>query len=653
MKKSIYLFFLFFFCTNLFGQEFINTDKLVDSLSNLIVHGKTDSIKARANFLLSDHFYRDSVKAKEYLNRGLKLVKGEPILKGLYHHYLAGIYFDLDSKFAIQEYEKAIKEFEKIKSKESYQFQARSWHNIGVLHQYIGEPRKFMDILIQRSIPLSSKANELGNTALYLGEVGMMLMNYKDHQGATQYFKKGLAMMEANPPIDEFDYLEILLNSSRNYLHLNKLDSVNIYLNKAEPVAKNIHNDGLYYDFIEVKSNYFNVNKRFAESEQLLLDGISKALKNNQGNSLSYKLCMLYFQLFKSYLGQNKFQQAKAAMEKSREYDIYKDPVNMILRYSHLAELYEKMNHYSNAYDYLKKAYMLRDSNYSANSKKDMIEMEKRLQLSEKEKEIEKLRSDNEQILLIQKNQRLLNWLFGIGAFIFLLIVLFLYYIYQNNKRTSKIELNVLEQENKLKLAHAVMNAEDNERHRIARDLHDGLGGTLSAIKLRLSAEEKDNNSPGIGESIAQLDGSITDLRNIARNLMPETLIRSGIDVALKDLCASLGSKALQIEYQSYDIGPNIPKDKQLNIYRIVQELLANSIRHGKASYILVQCSQEQNKFLITIEDNGKGFAMKSNDKKLGMGLNNIKKRVELMQGIFDLNSEINEGTTANIELYV
>ncbi|GAA4785801.1 hypothetical protein GCM10023231_12110 [Olivibacter ginsenosidimutans] len=156
-----------------------------------------------------------------------------------------------------------------------------------------------------------------------------------------------------------------------------------------------------------------------------------------------------------------------------------------------------------------------------------------------------------------------------------------------------------------------------------------------------------------IDETILQLESSIGELRRIARNMMPETLIRSGLEVALGDLCISLTSDTVDIEFQAGDIQEGMDVQTQVNIYRIIQELLANAIRHGKATEILVQCIQGENNVLITVEDNGKGFDSKDQMPSKGIGLNNIKNRVDLMKGNVQIDSVINEGTTVNIELHV
>ena len=117
--------------------------------------------------------------------------------------------------------------------------------------------------------------------------------------------------------------------------------------------------------------------------------------------------------------------------------------------------------------------------------------------------------------------------------------------------------------------------------------------------------------TPDLNKVIDQLDNSVNELRRIARNMMPESLVSLGLEAALTDVCASFTSDTTHVNFQAFAISPAIAKDTQLTIYRIVQELLTNAIRHAHASQIVVQCSQNGTAFFITVEDNGMGFDTK------------------------------------------
>ncbi|MNX14609.1 Sensor histidine kinase ComP [compost metagenome] len=125
------------------------------------------------------------------------------------------------------------------------------------------------------------------------------------------------------------------------------------------------------------------------------------------------------------------------------------------------------------------------------------------------------------------------------------------------------------------------------------------------------------------------------------------------MEAALKELCESVMDRDMEVDFQPINITKDIGLSQQISIYRIVQEILANILKHAGATEILLQCSENQHRFYITVEDNGKGFDVESSNLKNGLGLANIRKRVEYFNGRFDIASTINEGTTINIELDV
>lgn len=190
----------------------------------------------------------------------------------------------------------------------------------------------------------------------------------------------------------------------------------------------------------------------------------------------------------------------------------------------------------------------------------------------------------------------------------------------------------------------------------MAKDLHDGLGGMLAGVKINLSTWSSHHLNPELHRDfykiLNQLDNSVAELRHVARNLMPESLLNFGLETALHDLCEFYTRKDLDIYFQPINIEKDLPLKIQLNIYRIVQELLANAVKHAEASNILLQCSQSDDNFMITIEDNGKGFEKDIEKTSKSMGLRNLKNRVNYLKGKMEVSSD-NQGTTVNIELNI
>ena len=151
--------------------------------------------------------------------------------------------------------------------------------------------------------------------------------------------------------------------------------------------------------------------------------------------------------------------------------------------------------------------------------------------------------------------------------------------------------------------------------------------------------------------SLDMLDTSIKELRRVAHNMMPEMLIKFGLDEALKEYCNTINSTQLfKIKYQSLGMEKRLENSTEIIIYRIVQELLNNIMKHSQASEAFVQLIREETRLNIGVEDNGKGFDIALLKNNRGAGLTSIYSRVDYLKGTLDINSEVGKGTLINIE---
>jgi two-component system NarL family sensor kinase len=215
-----------------------------------------------------------------------------------------------------------------------------------------------------------------------------------------------------------------------------------------------------------------------------------------------------------------------------------------------------------------------------------------------------------------------------------------------------------LEKERQLLAARAVLQGQVEERTRLSKDLHDGLGSLLSSTKYSFSnMQENLVISPAsvaaFERSMSMLDRSITELRSIAHNMMPEALVRFGLDTALKDFCNSVDqSGAIQLTYQSFEIDESsIPPLTAGAVYRMIQELVNNVLKHADATTALVQLFRKGNALSITVEDNGRGFDPDLLSFSDGTGLLNLKNRVAYLNGTLDIQTSPGKGTSVNIEI--
>jgi signal transduction histidine kinase len=216
-----------------------------------------------------------------------------------------------------------------------------------------------------------------------------------------------------------------------------------------------------------------------------------------------------------------------------------------------------------------------------------------------------------------------------------------------------------MEKEEQLAATEAVLKVEEQERIRLAKDLHDGLGGMLSGIKYAFQTMKGNlvmtpDNQQSFERSMDMLDSSIKEMRRVAHNMMPEALVKFGLNIALKDFCNDINrSGALQVSYQSIGIeNAVIEQTTAITIYRIVQELINNIMKHAAAKSAIVQVSKTSDAVIrITVEDDGKGFDPVIIQEAKGIGWSNIHSRVKYLKGKVDVRSEVGKGTSVLIEL--
>ena len=215
-----------------------------------------------------------------------------------------------------------------------------------------------------------------------------------------------------------------------------------------------------------------------------------------------------------------------------------------------------------------------------------------------------------------------------------------------------------LEKERQLLAAHSVMQGQVEERTRLAKDLHDGLGSILSSAKYSFSNMKEtmpitQATEAAFDRSMGMLDCSISELRRIAHNMMPEALVKFGLDTALKDFCNSVDqSGALKLRYLSFEIREDsIPAITAGSVYRIIQELVNNILKHAGATTALVQLIRKEDTLSITVEDNGRGFNASILETSDGSGYLNLRSRVEYLNGTLDIQTGPDKGTSVNIEI--
>lgn len=199
----------------------------------------------------------------------------------------------------------------------------------------------------------------------------------------------------------------------------------------------------------------------------------------------------------------------------------------------------------------------------------------------------------------------------------------------------------------------------EDERSRVAKDLHDGLGGLLSGIKLTLNSMTgnvvlSDKNAGIFTRALMQLDNAISEMRRVAHSMMPEALLRFGLIQAVQDFCGTMNeSKTVQITFKQFGIQDRLDNTMEVTLYRIIQELVNNAVKHANAQHIIIQLIQNEHQLTLTVEDNGNGFDMNTYKEIKGFGLSNIQSRVDYLGATMEVDSKANIGTSFYITIPV
>ena len=237
------------------------------------------------------------------------------------------------------------------------------------------------------------------------------------------------------------------------------------------------------------------------------------------------------------------------------------------------------------------------------------------------------------------------------GFFIVIAVTLVIFFYYSRKKIIQKeLEKKDLEIQYQKELLSAVIITQEEERKRIAQDLHDDISSKLNIVSLNsylLTAPNlTENETLGITKTIIELTSKALDnSRKIAHGLLPPVLEKFGLHAGIEELCLEFSSsKVVEIQYEnktSFDIADN---DRHLHVFRILQELMNNSLRHGKASTISIVFEKKNDVYWCFYSDDGIGFEMKNNENQKGLGMKNIESRIAFLNGKITFESSINKG---------
>jgi two-component system, NarL family, sensor kinase len=522
--------------------------------------------------------------------------------------------------------------------------------DIGKAYQSLEEYDLALRYALEAAKILESSDNK--EVLVHLNDVLQVIyFSIPNYDIAISYGEK--ALQQARELKDDFLIMRALVNLSLSFSSKNQLVKAKSLLLEALKIALKIDNAAtqcaIMIDIIEI----YRKEREYDKVNEYAI----KALELSKRAGLKHNECIALRCLSIYYLHQKKYQLAKEYIDKSyaladsNDYKYEKASCLKVLSNISFAtqDLIQGENYFDMGIEVFEGIFNERYSEVAA-------QYEKKFQLEKKENQIKTLDQEKKIQNLSLQQKNILIYIFS-GVFLTLLIMGFFVYLNYNSKQTiQQQQINQLQNEKLLLASESILKGQENERSRMAQDLHDGLGGMLSSIKLTLGTMKgnvilTEENARLFSKAFEQLDSSISEMRRVAHNMMPEALVKFGLQKALQDYCEGLNeSKQLSVESQFYGLETRIDSSGEIIIYRIIQELTNNSIKHANASNLFVQVIKNENELSITVEDNGIGFNQQQSISKNSAGLSNVRSRVDYLKGQMDIKSAPGNGTSVHIE---
>ncbi len=483
--------------------------------------------------------------------------------------------------------------------------------------------------------------------------IGQTFLHEKQYSKAEEYLNKAMQVREYAE--DKSQFIAIYNKYFIIYTNTNELDKAKIVMDSAMALTKEVNNLEFKQSVYVNHGRLYELRSEYQKAKEYYLIGLklTDSINNNSYRSRILNNLSSVSKSLKQMADAEKF--AVDALRFAKEINSFED-LNYAYANLKLAEMHK--GNYKLALVYAELEFAYADSLSSTTSKENVRQLEAKYKTEKKEKEIADLtltKTANE-LALVKRNRLML-----IGGLVAISVLLVLGLLYRNSKQKNLIaqkennyqqeQIKFLERQQQVVSLQSMVNGQETERTRIAKDLHDGLGGLFSTVKMHFSTLQHDQQelqtNPLFSKSYELINTASEEVRRIAHNMMPEVLLKMGVVQATQELCNSISAgKLLKVAMQSYGMEKRLNASTEIMLFRIIQELLNNIIKHAQASEAIVQFNREGNRLSVTVEDNGRGFNMKESDEKISAGLSSVKSRVQYLNGQLSIDSQNEIGTT-------
>ncbi|MCG2615668.1 sensor histidine kinase [Terrimonas sp. NA20] len=638
MKVSLAL--LVMVCPLLLNAQ--QTTPAIDSLEKLIPTQTGAQLSATYTNLTWEYRTIDREKAILYGNKAIQEARSinSPASEAQAYNDLGIIYFDKEQyDTAVDLYTKAMNIRRQLKDELGI---AKLHNKIGIVYQNQGLLEQGLGHQL-KALELFEKHKDDKGTAYSLNNIGTINQSLGRYAEAIKYHEQSIAikqkMGDSYGLAGSFVNVGSIYQLSKNYTKAEAyyLDAIRLTRGSGdkESLATALNNLG----------QLFSIKGDYEKAKPLIRESLS--LQTQLSDTKGRVSCLI--SMGDIYTGQRHFDSAGIVLNQALK--MARSAVNCQAEETQamlsLSLLYEKTGNNQAALDMYKLYSGARDSLFTERLGQKVAEMETRFKTVEHEKTIQQ-----QQFELQQKNY----WLAAVIS-ILMLSKLLIYWYYRRYKHSQKIRLQEEISRQQAISAKAVIIAAEEERQRIARDLHDGVGQMMSAAKMNLSAFE--SNLPGTSKEhqsslekiMTLVDESCREIRQVSHNMMLSTSFKKTLGEALKDFINKIDHNTLNIHLYTEGLDQSLDPSTEVMLYRIIQECVNNVIKHAHATILDISIIRDTDGISATIEDNGRGFDAREKVKSGGMGLKNIHTRIEYLKGNIDIDSSPGRGTVISLQI--
>lgn len=513
--------------------------------------------------------------------------------------------------------------------------------NLSQKNDYPGSAKYFYDAL-----KLSEKLRNVDCIATSKNELAVLEKKKGNYEKTLSLLKEILLLPQEE--LRDWTRFKLYQNVGLCFATLNKPDSALLYYQKAEPFGSRINNPFARAMLI---NNIAIVYLRTGAYEKAI-SNYNEVISIGESIGSDELLFLGNCNIGDTYFEQNKYPEAIPYYSKSIPYAIkagnyeYQSYV-----YGCLVQTYEKTGAKDEALRFFHLLDGVKDTAYLKLNDKTVAEMETKYQTEKKEAQIRL------QELELNKKKgeifRQRTWLFGLiaGLLAFTIVGYLFYNRYRLRQKQILNEALIREQQLGL---NAVIEAQETERKRIAKDLHDGIAQELVAMKLGFEQFREKENSEKFNSLLKAMDDACTEVRNISHVMSPPMLGNKGLPGSLEMLLRnSLEPAGIRHQFENLGVTDKADEKTEIGIYRIAQELINNIIKHSKAGHVIIQLQKTGSQMILRVEDDGEGFDFETAKHKGSMGLLNILSRVRTLNGTFVSEPSSPKGTVSLVRIPV